>query len=121
MRHIETPENQNPNAPRDLGQIGSTAKSTPKGKKKAAAAAATRPSLSETVKRLNGMRVGALGISVQWSRQYNEVSICLNEHGDGVRRRLSTSYIDVGHSAADRQVAAATLECAVKELLGLVD
>lgn len=69
-------------------------------------------SLTKTIKACNGMERGSYRVVITVDKEYNEVQIRLKD-GPATRQAIATGYIDRGHDAESRAMAA-------EELRGLV-
>lgn len=77
----------------------------------------TAPSLSDTIRQLNGAKRGAYRVTVTASSQWNEIKVCLYE--GSATRPHAVNHIDRGHTIEDRQGAQADLLACVNRMLRL--
>lgn len=72
--------------------------------------------LTQTIKACNGMERGSYRVVITKDADYNEVQIRLKE-GPGARHAIATAYVDYGHTAEARRMAAEEIRGTVRAYL----
>lgn len=80
------------------------------------ALAMNRASLTKTIAACNGLERGSYRVVITVDKEYNEVQIRLKD-GPAARQAIATGYIDRGHDAESRAMAAEDLRSMVRAYL----
>lgn len=120
MSSLHNPENRN-NSHAALPSLGKrTREQTPYSDREVIettldALAMNGASLTKTIKACNGMTRGAYRVTIKVEADYNEVQVRLWENTHS--RAIATAFIDRGHTADDKAMAAEELRSTIRVYL----
>ena len=72
--------------------------------------------MTQTIKACNGMERGSYRVVITKDRDYNEIQIRLKD-GPAARQAIATAFIDCGHTAETRRIAAEEIRGTVRAYL----